>query len=125
MKVKTRKHDQWITVTYKGEDVQFLVAPMTPKETDVLLQKHTKKEWERNQRFERMDLYGFKIDKIDLVIRDWKGLEDEEGKEYLCSGKDAKVLLFHYEPELIDLALKHVDDLGLNLQLEEEAAEKN
>jgi len=124
MKLKTKKTEIWITETIGELEAQFLVAPMTPKEDFELIEKCKQKEWDRNQRFENPDFYKFKISKVVEVIKDWTGIEDENGKPLECN-RFNKEIAYLYNSDLIDRVLAQADKIGAQRVEEQEELEKN
>lgn len=124
LKVRTSKRQTWLTYERDGESARFLVSPLTPDEFMKLMEKRRGYEWERNQRFEKMDLFGAKLDKIVAVILDWEGVTDESGKALPCD-REQKLALYQHESEMIDWVLAQVDALGGQRIEERETERKN
>ncbi|MBF0103567.1 MAG: hypothetical protein HQK77_21930 [Desulfobacterales bacterium] len=112
MKIKTRKTTEWITVKdADGNEAQFLVEPITPKENSELLRKYSKKYTEGNRVHDDSNFFGFKMEKINRVIKDWKMIEDANGTPMECN-KENKEIAYLYNAELIDAALDKADELA-------------
>ncbi len=124
MKLRTKKYEEWITESVGDVEAKFLVAPMTPKEDFELIEKCRRKEWDRNQRFESTDFYQFKITKINQIIRDWEGVEDENGAPLECTRYNKEVV-YLYNADLIDRVIEKADKLGQQRAELEEEMEKN
>lgn len=126
MKLKTKAIEQWVTVegNEPGEKVEFLVCPLTPKQISSIIRQSTEREWDKNQRFEDVNPYKFKIKKIDAVIRDWKNVEDEDGNPLECDLKN-KEIVYIYNVEIIDKALSMAEKLAEIYIMESESIEKN
>lgn len=124
MKLRTRRIEEWIVIEGEnvGEKAEFFVHPQSPKEINALLEKARKTEWEKGQRFAEPDFYKFKINKVCQTILDWKGVEDEDGKEIPCNDKN-KEIVYLGNPEFIDKVLEKADSLYKDVQenLEKEA----
>lgn len=124
MKLKTQKFEEWITETVGEDEAKFLVSPMTPKEDFELIEKCRRKEWDRNQRFETTDFYQFKISKVNRVIRDWSGIENENGEPLECSRFNKEIIYLH-NSDLIDRVLDRADKIAVRMEEEKEELEKN
>jgi hypothetical protein len=124
MKLRTRRIEEWIKIDgdVPGESAEFLVHPQTPKEIAALLEKVKKAEWDKGQRFTDHNFYKFKIYKIFETIKDWKGVENEEGVPLPCTNAN-KEAVYLANPEFIDKVLEKADDLykSLNDDLEKES----
>lgn len=124
MKLRTARMEDWITVSSGGGEARFLVRPLTPKESAEILEKATAKRWERGQRFEEINWYKYKVLKIDSVIVNWEGLEDESGKPIPCDKKTKEVVYLH-NSALIDEVLDRADLLYSGIVQSEEELSKN
>jgi len=110
MKIITQKKDYKIDVKDdkgKPTGASFIINLLTSKESTDLLSESKIITWDKDQRFEEMDYYKFKISKIERIIKDWKGFEDENGKEFSCNNEN-KELMYAYQPELINWGFKEV-----------------
>jgi len=110
MKIITQKKDYKIDVKDdkgKPTGASFIINLLTSKESTDLLSESKIITWDKDQRFEEMDYYKFKISKIERIIKDWKGFEDENGKEFSCNNEN-KELMYAYQPELINWVFKEV-----------------
>lgn len=111
LKIRTSKAEHWVTYE-RGEDkARFLVAPMTPAEGNKLLEKRRQNEWDRGQRFEKLDTYNLSLDRVCAIIIDWDGLLDEEGKAFPCT-RENKITLYQHEKEMIDWVLDQADKVA-------------
>jgi len=125
MKLRTKKLEKWISVKDQNDnEAEFLISPMTPKETTSLLKKFTKKEVKQGQVMDDIDFYGFKIARLDAVLKDWKNIENEDGSPMVCS-RITKETVYNYNPEIIDEVLKQADEIGESLELVRTDEEKN
>jgi len=125
MKLRTQKQEKTITVTHNGETATFTISYLTPKNRQDLVKQATVPSWDRNQRFEEVDFYLFKILKIDKAIIGWGDeICDEEGNKLPCT-KENKEIVYAYNTELIDKVLEEVDQYGLLSARLQEDSEKN
>jgi len=124
MKLRTKKADVWITEREGGGEAQFLIRPMTPKEDLDLLQACTRKAWDRGQRFDEPDYYLFKIEKIDRIIIDWKGIEDENGKSIPCTRENKEVVYLN-NALFIDRVIERSTQIQLATTIAQEEERKN
>jgi hypothetical protein len=126
MRLRTSYKEQWIEIEGEvpGEKAEFLVRPMTPRQINALIKQSTESEWEKNQRFTDINFYKFKIKKINLIIQDWKGIEDENGTPMECDLKN-KEIIYIYNVDLIDKVLDMADKLAEIHLKEQEDIEKN
>ena len=124
LKVRTTKPQYWIDYDRDGGSARFLVSPLTPEELNSLLEKRRSYEWDRNQRFEKLDVYGFRLDKVSAVVLDWEGLTDESGKDLPCD-REHKVMLFQHEPELVDWLQEQAEAMAKRHEEEAKTARKN
>jgi hypothetical protein len=124
MKLRTQKNEEWIEKSRDGETARFLVSPLTPKEINDGITKNTKREWDKGQRFESFDAYGYKVWKLSKVIKDWEGIENEKGEPIPCVPK-MKELVYQYETDLIDEVLADAEKLAEKTEADKEEAEKN
>ena len=80
---------------------------------------------EVNEIAEEFNAYEYKEGKINRVIKDWKGFEDDEtGKPIPCNAEMKKVV-YLYNPELIDAILAKADELTTLEESIKEAEVKN
>lgn len=124
MKLNTTKKEYKVTVTNGVEEAHFYGHPLTPKEMTQLLKTSTEKHWEKNQRFEELNIYKYKLSKIQRIVQRWEGIEDENGKPLECT-EGNKELVYLYNSPVIDNALEQFDDIGSTIQHEKEYLEKN
>jgi len=124
LKIRTAKPRYWVNYDRDGDSARFLVSPLTPEELNALLEKRRVYEWDRNQRFEKLDVYGFRVDKICAVILDWEGVTGEDGSQLPCD-REHKVKLFQHEPELMDWLQEQAEAMARRREDEAEAARKN
>ena len=124
MKLKTERKQEKVVVERGGETIVFYGSPLTPKEVFDFLQSSKKVTWERNQRFEEPIFYKFKVMKMQRVIDDWEGVEDEDGMEMKCTPDNIE-LVYLFNSDLIDEALDKFDQLGLEYEKDREYLEKN
>lgn len=124
MKLRTKCIEEWIVVEGDNPDekAEFLVHPLSPKETSAMLEKAKKNEWEKGQRFSEIDFYKFKLSKIYAVILDWRGIENEEGIPINCTNVN-KEIVYLANPEFIDKVIEQAEALykGVQDDLEKEA----
>ncbi len=124
MKLRTKKEPVWVEVEVDGDKARFYINPATPKDDFTYLKKATKTEWERNQRFQELDAYKFKMNKIHDVIIDWEGIEDEEGNPIECTEKNRE-LVYLLNPDIIDKVLVKAELIASSLQAAVEGIIKN
>jgi len=126
MKLRTRRIEEWIKIDgdVPGESAEFLVHPQTPKEIAALLEKTKKAEWDKGQRFTDHNFYKFKIYKIFETIKDWKGVENEDGVVLQCNNAN-KEAVYLANPEFIDKVLEKADALYKDVQEDLEKESKN
>lgn len=124
MKLRTKKSDTWLDIEFNDEIISVLVNPMTSKEEMDLMKKSTKYNWERNQRFEELQPYKWKIDRIDYIIKDWKNVTDEAGNPIPCD-RAYKELVFLHNPEFINKILEEVEKITEQVKINTESEIKN
>ncbi|MDD5053676.1 MAG: hypothetical protein PHO27_13150 [Sulfuricurvum sp.] len=126
MKLRTKATEKWIVIEGEtpGEKAEFLIHIPTPKQINAWIKQCMETEWDKNQRFTEPNLYKFKTKKIDQIIIDWKGIEDENGIEMPCNSANKEVA-FLYNTELIDKVLEKADELSTSEAKEAEEIEKN
>jgi hypothetical protein len=124
MKLKTAKKEIWITKKNGDDEADFLVSPLSAKESFELLQKATESTFFKNQAQEKVDFYKLKIMKINKVIRDWRKIEDENGEPLPCDAKMREVV-YNFNRGLIDSVLDEADELGEAEAKVEEEEQKN
>ena len=124
MKLNTKKIEEWITIKSGNEECQFLVSPMTAKESFALINKSVDTKWQKGQQIKDPDFYKMKIHRVNQVIRDWKGIEDEDGNPIPCN-KESRELIYSLNSALIDLVLEEAERIGDVLQQQGEEELKN
>lgn len=124
MKLKLEKRVVEIVREIEGETIKFKVALLTQKESNKILEGCVKHEWDRGQRFDKIDYYKFSVDKIDKMIVDWEGLEDKDGRALECN-KTNKEVVFCYYSDLINSVLDEADRIGKEYEAELVDLEKN
>lgn len=124
MKLRTKRYEEWVTIEYAGSVCEVLVAPLNPADRDKMLDSNTKHEWDQGQRFDRVDVISYTYDKIDKVIQDWKGPEDQDGNPLPCT-RDNKIALYLYETDFIDLVLNKAVQVARRVTEQNKALEGN
>jgi len=127
MRLKTKSEDIWIAVEGDAADevANFLVNPLTPKETSEFLEKSTKKEWDKGQRFQDVDLYQYKLLKIKRVIKGWDNtVTDEEDIPIPFNAKSLENV-YLLNPELIDKVLAKAEEFSKFVEKKKEGELKN
>lgn len=124
LKVRTEKQKYEVIFERDGDRALFVVSPLTPEQLMKIMAKNRSYEWERNQRFEKVDFYGAKLDKIDAVILDWDGLADENGEPIPCS-KEYKLVLAEQEPDLVDWVLEQAEAMAKRWAEDKKDIQKN
>jgi hypothetical protein len=124
MKINTGKKEFWIKIKVGENECEFLVSPLAAKESFALVDKASPAQWEKGQRFKDPNFYQMKINRIDKVIRDWRGIEDEDGNPIACT-KESKILVYEYNSPLIDEALDQADKMSNIFEKEKEEELKN
>ncbi len=124
MKLRTEKKEFWIVKKTDEGVARFLVVPMTAKESFDLLQEATPTIVSRNQQNPGPDFYILKIKKINRIIKNWEGVEDEEGNAIPCTPK-MKELVYNLNRDLIDEILDEADRLADIRQQQKEEDQKN
>lgn len=125
MKLRTEKTEYWIKKTDgEGNVAEFLVEPLSAKESFDLAQDSVAPSVGRNQTNQGPDLYLFKIKKINRVIKGWKSIEDENGKPLECTNT-MKEIIYNFNRDMIDEVLDEADRLADIRQKQIEADQKN
>lgn len=123
MKLRTAKKQAWIKKTNGDEEAEFLVDLLTPRETLQILDE-VKAMPKRMNEGDGELVYRAKIKRIDKVIIDWRGLEDEAGNSIECTPKN-KEIIYNFNKALIDEILDEAEELADIRNQEEEATAKN
>ena len=126
MKLRTEAIERWITIEgdNPGEQAEFLVRPMNPKQLSSAVKQCEEVDWDKNQRFVEPNFYKFKIKKIDQTILDWKGVEDKDGVALPCTTVN-KEIVYIYNVDLIDKVLAQADKMAEMQLKDEQDKEKN
>lgn len=123
MKLRTQKIEEWITITMGADTARVLIQPLTPKDTARLLEESTESEWERGQRFEKVNFYIFRVLKTDFVIRDWD-VQDENGNPIPCT-RPWKETVYQNNPTFIEKVLDKAEKLAEKVVAQEAELSKN
>lgn len=123
MKLRTQKIEEWITITMGTDTARVLIQPLTPKDTARLLEEATESEWERGQRFEKVNFYIFRVLKTDFVIRDWD-VQDENGNAIPCT-RPWKETVYQNNPTFIEKVLDKAEKLAEKVVAQEAELSKN
>lgn len=133
MKFRTSKKEVWITsdgqiidsaADADPEEAAFLVTVFTPKDITENIEKCTRKEWDRGQRFEQTNWYKAKIRRICRSIKDWVKVEDEDGNALECNSAN-KETVYLFNSDVIDRVLDAADVRGIQVEQEKEEEEGN
>jgi len=132
MKLRTKPIEKWVFFDDNFQIVEderdascaFLISPLTPKIQSGLVLAATEHEWDKNQRFDHVDFYKMRMDKIDKAVIDWKGVENEDGTSMIVSRKN-KELLHAYNSALFDKLLDYINKMEEKQQALEAGNEKN
>jgi hypothetical protein len=124
MKLRTKIIEAWVTKWIDGEKAEFLLRPLTPKESTATLKQAEKVDWDKGQRFTDTDFYKFKMARVNKVIKDWKGVEDEEGNPLECNDKNREIV-YAFNRDLIDALLDDSEKIMEQHIADEEALTKN
>ena len=75
-----------VTVEHEGETGIFEVNPLTPQETEAILDKHTpQRKWKNNQCTEKSPCYSeMTIEKVQKTIKSWD-IKGPDGEEIECT----------------------------------------
>ena len=120
MKLKTAKKEQWISVTRGGETAEFLVQPISAEESFGLVEKATTTKYKRGVKDEKINLFQLKVSRIIRVIKDWKGIEDEDGNPVPFTTENL-IIAYNFNQDIIDEALDKVDEIA---EAEEQKAQE-
>ena len=120
MKLFTEKQEYCVT----EDGAKFYGCPLNPKEVTQLMNKATKKEWDKGQRFVDVEIYKFKIAKINKVIWRWEGVTDHKGMALECNDANREIV-YLYNAEKIDKVLDKFDELSKVLDEDDARIEKN
>ena len=89
---------------YPDSDVEFLVQPLSGQASENFDKRNMHNEWEKgNPLPQRNDDY--EINRACLIIKDWKNVSDENGKEVKCNEFSILNLHNHF-PRIISWSLK-------------------
>jgi len=124
MKLRTERTTEKVTIERGGESSVFYGFPLTPKETNKFLRESMHVSWERNQRFEELDMYKFKVKKLQRVIEDWEGVEDQDGLPMKCTSGNIEIV-YLFNPEVMDEVLDKFEKIGSDFERNQEYLEKN
>lgn len=112
----------------------FEVQPLTPSESIKLLKKHQKNEFivkpggrGKNKDYERVqdpDFAALMHDKVDQVIKGWKGVVSEDGTEIPCT-KENKIQVYELNPDVINFVLDKAENFGKAVEEAEDEEIKN
>ena len=124
LRVRTERKKVWVIYTRDDESARFLVAPMSMREIQKLLEKHKKFERQKGQVVEVIDNLGFLFDKIDRQIEDWDGPVMPDGTPLECT-RENKLVLIDTEREMIDWVLDQAEELSRQFASDDEEERKN
>lgn len=124
LKVRTERKKVWVTYTRDDESARFLVAPMSMREIQKLLEKHKKFERQKGQVVEVTDNLGFLFDKVDHQIEEWDGPIKPDGTPLECT-RENKLVLLDTEREIIDWVLEQAEELSRQFAEDAVAERKN
>lgn len=111
MKLRTEPRQVWIKKTNGDETAEFLVDLLTPKEQLDIVDEVRKANRNKTSDLSGNELYQVKVLRIDRTIRDWKGVEDEDGQSMACTSKN-KEIAYNFNRNLIDEVLDEADELA-------------
>ena len=88
------------------EQLEFLVEPMTPALVRELREKHTRLRLGTMGETigKEVDEDAYQQDLIDHIVKDWKGIADEDGNPLACT-RENKLKLFDYGYPLLGACL--------------------
>jgi len=107
MKLRLEKKTEVVTIKVGDDEAKFTVLPLTPREGFKLLEAAT----DSRGRNPQPDFYKLKLARIDKIIIDWEGIEDEAGNPIPCTTKN-KELVYNFNQALIDEVLDEADRLA-------------
>jgi len=120
MRLNTEKPEYCVIV----DDSKFYGYPLTPQESQDLLNKSVVKEWEKGQRFKEPNMMKYKLAKVRKVITRWENIQDKNGNPLECNDVN-KELVYLFNPKTIDSVLARFDEIAAKEQKEAEHLEKN
>jgi hypothetical protein len=124
MKLRTKKTEKWVAITdIEGNAAEFLITSINTKEGILSLDKYLKTDDSKNDS-KFISSYQFKVDKFVSHVKDWKGIEDEDGNPLECNRKN-KELLCEFNMQVVDLILTKIEELSAVEVKTKEAHEKN
>jgi len=81
----------------------------------------TNRNLEINEGKTGINFDGLEVDKIDAVIKEWEGIEDEDGNSVPCNKRN-KIALYEERPDIVDFAFtelhKRIDEREKNKEAE-------
>ena len=104
---KNKAKGQWHKF---DEEVQFLIKPFPHS-------KWADGDFRIDQDGNTNVGLAFEWFRFDACLHDWKGLEDDKGKEFKFNTENKK-FIYDYEEELRDFVVKHA--FGLDKELDEQ-----
>jgi hypothetical protein len=137
LKLAVRKRTIRVDIHEKIDDPQtpvlasFWCEPLTPSETEKLLDKHMSTKWEApdkkspKQRFVDPRMTAYKIEKVQKVIVRWEGVENEDDGSPIECTNEMKKVVFENNPSIINYVLDEVEDVMDIMKEEKKDKEKN
>ena len=105
--------------------ITFICSIVDPKTFNKIILDNEVTEWDapkgqkRKERFKDHDFYGVTIDKIDIMIVDWRGVLDEKNNPVPCT-REMKEILFNTYPDIIQEVMDEVDAISEHRKKEDE-----
>jgi hypothetical protein len=124
MKLRLERKVVEIVRELEGGTLKFQVAILNQKEITKLLDMSIDHEWERGQRFDKVNHYSFLINKIDKMIIGWEGPEDKDGQPLDCTRENKELVNLYYS-DLISSVLEEAESIAKNFEKAAKESEKN
>ena len=114
-----------VTVEHNGETSTFEVRPLTPKESEAIMDKHTPaRKWKGNLLTEKSPCYSeMTIEKVQKTIIGWD-IKDLSGKKVDCTDAN-KAQAWLLNPEVINQVMEKASEIADGVTEAEKAGIKN
>ena len=118
MRLKTKSIERWVKIGDEGAEV--LLRPLSVSEATRIRDRHTRRKVKRGVEVERTDSKAMTQEVYQSVVRGWRGMLDEDGKDLPFSA-ETLISVIDSDPEFLGMIDEKLDELNEEIRRAGEA----
>lgn len=121
MQLKRKKIEKWVDLE---DGSALLLSPLMPSEASAITERHTRRKIKRGVEVVRIDSGAVARDTFAAVVKDWRGMKDEDGKELPFSIEVLSEVV-DSDSDFIRIVNEKIEELSEEARRGDASAEKN